>query len=106
MEVNYKNIGIRIRKIRNAKGMTQEELAEKCNLSAVYIGYIENAKRQIGLAALVKIAYVLDIGLDYLIGNQNFTLNDMMLTECSEFQRQVIFSIVKSVKEILSESDL
>lgn len=106
MKIDYKAIGIKVKQIRNEKGMTQEELAEKCNLSSVYIGYVENAKRQIGLSALVNIAYELDIGLDYLIGYQELKLNDELLKDCTDIQKQIIFAVIKIVKDILSENNL
>ena len=106
MEIDYTALGVKVKAIRNEKGMTQDELAEKCNLSSVYIGYVENAKRQIGLTALINIADSLNIGLDYLIGNHAFSLNDELLSDCTEFQKQIIFEIIKSVKEILSEKNL
>lgn len=106
MEIDYKAIGFKVKKIRNEKGMTQEELAEKCDLSSVYIGYVENAKRKIGLSSLAKIAGVLEIGLDYLIGNQCVAMNDELLADCNEFQKKIIYAIVNSVKDILSENDL
>ena len=106
LEIDYKSIGFKVKKIRREKGLTQEELAEKCNLSSVYIGYVENAKRQIGLSSLAKIAGVLDTGLDYLIGNQNLMNNDELLEDCNELQRRIISSIIISVKDILSENDL
>ena len=85
---------------------TQEELAEKCNLSTVYIGYVENAKRQIGLSALTNIADVLNIGLDYLVGREDYSNNDELLKGCSNTQKQIIFEIVKSVKLVLSDNNL
>ena len=107
MEIDYSAIGEKVRKVRNEKGMTQEELAEKCNLSSVYIGYVENAKRQIGLTALINIATALDVGLDYLIGNKNEAENDgNFIIGCSELQKQIINDIIKAVKKILSENNL
>ena len=106
MKIDYKALGVKVKKVRNEKGMTQEELAEKCNLSTVYIGYVENAKRQIGLSALTNIADVLNIGLDYLVGSEDYSNNDELLKGCSNTQKQIIFEIVKSVKLVLSDNNL
>ena len=106
LEIDYQVIGANVKKIRNEKGLTQDELAEKCNLSSVYIGYIENGKRQVGLATLANIANVLDIGLDYLVGNQKFILSNKLIEDCNEYQKQIIYAIVKSVKEVLLENEL
>lgn len=108
MEINYEIIGIRVKKIRNEKGMTQEELAEKSHLSTVYIGYVENAKRQVGLSALMSIANELDVGTDYLLGNQGFYEIDgvELFTGCSEIQTEIIIAIIKTIKNFLSENNL
>ena len=39
-------VAVNLRRLRHAKGMTQEELAEKAGLSARYIGAIERAEIQ------------------------------------------------------------
>ena len=36
-----KNLGIKIKELRNNKGLTQEELAVKANIDTSYIGGIE-----------------------------------------------------------------
>ena len=38
----YYWVGKNIKKQRKLKGMTQKELAEKCNYSENFIGYLEN----------------------------------------------------------------
>ena len=99
------NVGIKIRNIRKTKGLTQEQLAEKCDLSSVYIGYIENAQRQVGLAALFSIAKALGVGLDYILGN-SITSDDALLAGCTEIQKQIICAIVNSVKEVLMDNNI
>ena len=41
MIINYKQIGLKTKEYRLKQNLTQEELAEKCNLSTVYISNIE-----------------------------------------------------------------
>lgn len=108
MEINYEIIGIRVKKIRNEKGMTQEELAEKSHLSTVYIGYVENAKRKVGLSALISIANALEVGIDYLLGNLDFQYPDgiKMLAGCSDIQAEVIVDIIKAIKHVLTENNI
>lgn len=54
-------LGKRIRKARNLKDLTQEELAEKVKVSTTHIGLVETGKRRISLKTLQKIASVLKI---------------------------------------------
>lgn len=55
----YKLLGEAIRVARKKAGLSQEELAEKVNLTRNYIGTIERAERKITLETLAKIAKVL-----------------------------------------------
>ena len=61
-----KLLGKRIQKMRKMAGLTQEELAEKVNVSRAYIGYIEQARNTPSLELLEKIAKVLRIDLKEL----------------------------------------
>lgn len=55
----YQLLGEAIRVARKKAGFSQEELAEKVNLTRNYIGTIERAERKITLETLVKIAKAL-----------------------------------------------
>lgn len=57
------NLGSHIRNLRIARGMTQQELAEKSELSLPFINLIENNKRNISLESLLKILSALNISL-------------------------------------------
>ncbi|WP_053376059.1 helix-turn-helix domain-containing protein [Paenibacillus sp. FJAT-27812] len=50
-----KLIGQRIRQLRKAKNLTQEELGEKADLQSQYIGGVERGERNISLETLEKI---------------------------------------------------
>jgi len=56
-------LGNRIRELRMGKGMTQQELAEKSELSLPFINMIENNKRNVSLETLVKLLKVLEMSL-------------------------------------------
>ncbi|WP_258529021.1 helix-turn-helix domain-containing protein [Enterococcus faecalis] len=56
-------LGTRIRELRLSRKMTQQELAERCELSLPFINLIENNKRNVSLETLVKILTALDISL-------------------------------------------
>ena len=46
----------RIKQLRLAQGLSQEELAFKCGLDRTYIGRLENLKRNPTLPVIAKIA--------------------------------------------------
>lgn len=56
-------LGNRIRELRIGKDMTQQDLAEKSELSLPFINLIENNKRKVSLETLVKLLKVLDVSL-------------------------------------------
>ncbi len=58
----------RIKKYRNEKGLTQEDLAEKVGVSRVYIGYVEQGRNTPSLEVLEKIAKALKVSLPDLVG--------------------------------------
>ena len=64
MDLN--NLGVNIRKIRQTIGMTQEQLAEKADISVNFMSLIENG-RNMSAETLVKIANALEISVDNLL---------------------------------------
>ena len=53
--------GTRMRARRHALGLSQEKLAERCELHWSYIGQIERGRRNIGLLNMLRVAEALDI---------------------------------------------
>lgn len=64
-----KKIGQNLRKIRESKGITQEQLALSAGLNRAYIGYIERGERNPSTNTLVKIAKALKISPKDLLDN-------------------------------------
>lgn len=64
--MDAKAVGERIRKQRKVKGLTQEELAEKVNLSTMSIRRYEGGERIIPEDTLQFIAHALDVPISYL----------------------------------------
>jgi len=59
----YLQLGLKIAYYRKLKGLTQEELAEKIDRSAAFIGHVEapNIKKSVSLGTLFAIAKALDV---------------------------------------------
>ena len=66
-DYDYKSLGKRIRKIRSDKKLTQEQLAEACDLSTAHIGHIERGTRALSIESLITISRVLNVSTDYLL---------------------------------------
>ena len=56
-----KKVGKNIKKYREAKGLTQIELAVDCNMASSTIGMIETAKNDMTLSKINAIAKALEI---------------------------------------------
>jgi transcriptional regulator with XRE-family HTH domain len=59
--------GDRIRAIRDARGLTQDQLAEDANISKSFLSEVENNHRNISSENLLRIANVLGASIDYLM---------------------------------------
>ena len=60
-------LGQAIRKHRQAKGWSQEELAFQAELDRTYIGSVERGERNIAVLNLVKIAVALETDVHELV---------------------------------------
>ena len=61
-----KLLGKKVQRLRKAAGLTQEELAEKVEVSRAYIGYIEQARNTPSIELLEKIARALRVDIKEL----------------------------------------
>ena len=59
--------GARVRKLREASGLSQERFAQVCGLHRTYVGSIERGERNVALLNLVRIAEALEVDPSRLI---------------------------------------
>ena len=62
----YKNLGNNIKKQRKLQGFSQQELADKANLSLNFVGKIEVAFSKPSLNSVIEIANALNITVSEL----------------------------------------
>ncbi len=60
-------IGQRVKELRQQNALTQDELAERCDVSTSYLGHIERGTRNLSLETAYKIASCLGVSLDALV---------------------------------------
>ena len=88
-EINYVQIGQKIKNLRNEAGLTQEQMAERCEISTSFLGHIERGTRKLSLETAVKIADCLHVSMDSLIMEG----------------KQTDFSVLSAVEAILRKQD-
>lgn len=59
MDIKQK-IGLRIRELRKAKGISQEDLAFKAGIDRTYMTSVENGKRNVSIINIEKIVLALN----------------------------------------------
>jgi len=105
MEDILQNINNQIRDLRIAKKITQQELAEKTNLSVPYISQIENSHRSISLETFIKIVRALEISLSDFFIPYSVTYDTELIELLLEIQKyQQHKKIVQKILEILELS--
>lgn len=65
--INAKEIGARIRELRQSKNKTQTFFADMVYITPSYLSLIEDGQRVPNIEVLAQIARVTDVSLDYLI---------------------------------------
>lgn len=66
---NLITLGEAIRRRREVLGLSQEQLALKCDLDRTYVGGVERGERNIGFINLCRIAEALDRSLSDLLAD-------------------------------------
>lgn len=104
--IDYKSIGIRIKKLRLEKKMTQAQLAEIIGVGTTHISHIETGNTTPSLEALVGIINALECSADELLCNEitkdqpilNSWLTELV-EDCSDLEIKLISDMVVAMKE-------
>ncbi len=99
--MKLETIGANIRKIRLEKGLRQEDLAEKSDLSSNYIGMIERGEKLPSLETFINILNALGASADVVLSEvttvgytvKNSDLNDK-LAELNRDERAKIWAVI------------
>ena len=65
-------IGLRIKKLREIKGISQLELSNLADLDRTYINSVENGRRNISIVNIEKIAEALDVSVGDFFKSEDF----------------------------------
>lgn len=111
MKINYKDIGLRIRRERENKNITQEKLAELAGISVQHICNIENSNTKLSLPVLIDIANAMNINAAiFLLGsleNNSISANCIiadLLLDCTKEEKTITIDTIQSLKDSLKEN--
>lgn len=106
MAIDYSIIGQRIKRARKEKEMTQEQLAEKIDVSIAFLSRIERGSSHINLKRLSQICEILEITegevLNGVSNNSGKYLDaefSSILKRCSSDKQRLIYDIAKVIAD-------
>ena len=104
MAIDYSVIGARLKKARKAKGVTQEELAEKLDVSIAFLSRIERGSSNINLKRLNQICEILGVTEGEIlngVSNKSSAYLDPefseLLKDCPNKKRKLIYDIASVI---------
>ena len=103
--MDYIEIGKRIRKYRKIRNLSQEQLAEKVNISVTHMSHIETGSTKLSLIVLTNIAEKLKVSCDDILFGSNRQLNQNSFIKFDDSYTSdeilLIGEIIKSLKSNL-----
>ena len=110
MALDYNIIGKRIKQARLAKNYTQEELAEKVDISVAFLSRVERGNSHINLKRLNQICTLLDVSEGYILnGASSKSINYLdlefseILKSCSPEKQKLIYNLAKTIAKTENE---
>ena len=104
-KLDYAALAARIKLARKEKGITQSALAELADVSTNTIGKLEINYTTVSLKTILRIANVLDVDINFLVGDTRPTdkqANDLfiesLLQDCSEKDKQFLIQVISAMK--------
>lgn len=81
------SFGKRLLEARKRKGISQEEMAKHLGTKGPAIGRYERDEMKPSIEVAAKMAEVLDVSLDYLVGKTDVLLDSKILNRITEIQK-------------------
>ena len=100
IDICLQDIGNRITELRKRLGWTQEELAEKADLTPQFVSYAESGKRAMRPENLLKLSKALNVSADYLLTGEIIDKNLLIL---SDKIKQLAPSQIRIIENIVDQ---
>ena len=106
MAIDYSVIGSRIKQARLAKNMTQEDLADKIDISVAFLSRVERGNSHINLKRLNQLCDLLDVSEGYLLNgasssSENYLDKEFtdLIKSVSQEKQKLIYNVAKTIAE-------
>ena len=106
MAIDYSVIGQRIKQARLAKNLTQEDLAEKIDISVAFLSRVERGNSHINLKRLNQLCRLLDISEGYVLNGSSSNAENYLdkefaelLKSCSPEKQRLIYDVAKVIAD-------
>lgn len=106
MAVDYAALGARLKKARIERNITQEEIADKLNVSTVFLSRLENGSSHINLKRLTEICGILGITEGEILNGVAPESQDYLFREFAEIlnsvspqKQRLIYNIAKTIAQ-------
>ena len=110
MEIDYPAIGKRIRKYREDRRLTQENVSERAELTPAHYSHIERGHTKPSLPTLINIANALGVSIDDLLCDNlskstHVRVKDIneLLADCSSVEIKALVDVLAAAKKALRD---
>lgn len=110
MAIDYSVIGSRIKQARLAKNMTQEDLADKIDISVAFLSRVERGNSHINLKRLNQLCGLLDVSEGYLLNGASSSSENYLDKEFTDLIKSVspetqkmIYNVAKTIVDTQKE---
>lgn len=111
--IDYKDIGARIRTVRQSRKMTQERLAELVGVGVTHISHIETGNGVPSLQVIVDIINALECSADELLCIEEDKARPYydswiteLLADCNRQEIKLITDVVKTMKNSMRKLEI
>lgn len=110
MDRFLRDLGERVKRARQERGLSQSDLAERLGLSDAYISKIEMGKNAMTVTVLAKLSDALGVSTDWLLRNQTREAQEITIAEleemfqdCSPSEQTTLMKLLQHMKAALRE---
>lgn len=108
MALDYNIIGERLKRARLDKGLTQENLAEKLDVSIAFLSRIERGSSHISLKRLSQICDILDVSEGSILNGSSSNSGSYLALEFNTLLKNTTASnqkLIYKIAKLIAEND-